>query len=77
MRGMAYDRFGGVDVLSLREDLPDPPVGTVEAVGPAVVDVRAGDEVFGYVRRDDVQWGTAAELVPAPQRCVAPGRGPR
>ncbi len=30
-----------------------------------------GDEVFGYVRRDDVQWGTAAELVPAPQRCLA------
>jgi NADPH:quinone reductase-like Zn-dependent oxidoreductase len=27
--------------------------------------------VFGYVRRDDVQWGTTAELVPAPQRCVA------
>jgi NADPH:quinone reductase-like Zn-dependent oxidoreductase len=27
--------------------------------------------VFGYVRRDDVQWGTAADLVPAPQRCLA------
>ena len=27
--------------------------------------------MFGYVRRDDVQWGTAAELVPAPQRCLA------
>jgi len=45
--------------------------GVVEAVGPAVVDVAPGDEVFGYVRRDDVQWGTAAELVPVPQRCVA------
>jgi NADPH:quinone reductase-like Zn-dependent oxidoreductase len=45
--------------------------GVVEAVGPAVVHFRAGDEVFGYVRRDDVQWGTAAELVPAPQRCLA------
>ena len=45
--------------------------GTVEAVGPAVVDLAEGDEVFGYVRRDDVQWGTTAELVPAPQRCVA------
>jgi NADPH:quinone reductase-like Zn-dependent oxidoreductase len=40
-------------------------------VGPAVVDLAAGDPVFGYLRRDDVQWGTAAELVPAPQRCVA------
>ncbi len=114
MRGVAYDRFGGADVLGLRDDLPEPPVGpdtvlvrthaagvnpvdvgiregrlagffphhfpivpgwdlagTVEAVGPAVVDLHPGDEVFGYLRRDDVQWGTAAELVPAPQRCVA------
>jgi NADPH:quinone reductase-like Zn-dependent oxidoreductase len=45
--------------------------GVVEKVGPAVVDLKAGDEVFAYVRRDDVQWGTAAELVPVPQRCVA------
>src|SRR3712207_2105781 len=113
MRGMAYDRFGDDDVLELRDDLPDPPVGpdtvlvrvhaagvnpvdlgiragnlrslyphhfpivpgwdvagVVEAVGPAVVAFAPGDEVFGYVRRDDVQWGTAAELVPAPQRCL-------
>jgi NADPH:quinone reductase-like Zn-dependent oxidoreductase len=115
VRGIAYDRFGGPEVLALREDLPEPPVGpdtvlvrtravgvnpvdigiregnlaaffphrfpiipgwdvagVVEAVGPAVADLAAGDEVFGYVRRDDVQWGTTAELVPAPQRCVAP-----
>jgi NADPH:quinone reductase-like Zn-dependent oxidoreductase len=45
--------------------------GVVERVGPAVVDFTVGDEVFGYVRRDDVQWGTAAELVPVPQRCLA------
>jgi len=45
--------------------------GTVEQVGPAVVDFAPGDEVFGYLRRDDVQWGTTAELVPAPQRCIA------
>lgn len=46
--------------------------GVVEAVGPAVVTgVEVGDEVWGYVRRDDVKWGTAAELVPAPQRTVA------
>jgi NADPH:quinone reductase-like Zn-dependent oxidoreductase len=46
--------------------------GVVEAVGPAVVTgVDVGDEVWGYVRRDDVQWGTAAELVPAPERTVA------
>jgi NADPH:quinone reductase-like Zn-dependent oxidoreductase len=40
-------------------------------VGPAVTAFAAGEEVFGYVRRDDVQWGTTAELVPAPQRCLA------
>nr|WP_204332435.1 NADP-dependent oxidoreductase [Geodermatophilus sabuli] len=45
--------------------------GVVEATGPAVIDFAPGDEVFGYVRRDDVQWGTTAELVPAPQRCLA------
>ncbi len=46
--------------------------GVVEAVGPAVVTgLEVGDEVWGYVRRDDVQWGTSAELVPAPERTVA------
>jgi NADPH:quinone reductase-like Zn-dependent oxidoreductase len=45
--------------------------GVVEAVGPAVITgLEPGDEVFGYVRRDDVCWGTSAELVPAPQRTV-------
>jgi NADPH:quinone reductase-like Zn-dependent oxidoreductase len=114
MRGIAYDRFGGPEVLQLRDDLPEPPVGpdtvlvrmraagvnpvdaairegrlaeafphhfpivpgwdlagVVEQAGPAVVDFAPGDEVFGYLRRDDVQWGTAAQLVPAPQRCIA------
>jgi NADPH:quinone reductase-like Zn-dependent oxidoreductase len=46
--------------------------GVVEAVGPAVVTgLKVGDEVWGYVRRDDVKFGTAAELVPAPQRTVS------
>ena len=114
MRGVAFDRYGGPEVLTLRDDLPDPPVGpdtvlvrvhaagvnpvdmlirsggltgayphhlpivpgwdvagVVEAAGPAVTAFAAGDEVFGYVRRDDVQWGTTAEFVPAPQRCLA------
>ena len=114
MRGVAYDEFGGPEVLTLRVDLPDPPVGpdtvlvrvhaagvnpvdtgirqgnlagffphhfpivpgwdvagVVEAAGPAVTAFAPGDEVYGYVRRDDVQWGTTAEFVPAPQRCLA------
>src|SRR4051812_17556205 len=46
--------------------------GTVEAVGPAVrTGLKPGDEVYGYVRRDDVALGTAAELVAAPERTVA------
>lgn len=45
--------------------------GVVEAVGPAVLTgLRPGDRVFGYVRRDDVCWGTSAELVPAPERTL-------
>jgi NADPH:quinone reductase-like Zn-dependent oxidoreductase len=45
--------------------------GVVEAVGPAVrTGLRIGDEVWGYVRRDDLQYGAAAELVPAPERTV-------
>ena len=46
--------------------------GVVEAVGPAVrTGVQVGEEVFGYVRRDDLAFGTTAELVPAPERTVA------
>jgi NADPH:quinone reductase-like Zn-dependent oxidoreductase len=44
--------------------------GVVEKTGPAVPEFEEGDEVLGYVRRDHVQWGTYAELVPAPVRCV-------
>lgn len=45
--------------------------GVVEAVGPAVRSgLRPGDEVYGYVRRDDVKFGTAAEKVIAPERTV-------
>ena len=113
MRAAVYDRFGGPDVLSVR-DVDDPPVGpdtvlvraratsvnpvdwkiregylqgayphhlpiipgwdvagVVEAVGPAVrTGVQVGDEVYGYVRRDDVCYGTSAELVIAPERTV-------
>jgi NADPH:quinone reductase-like Zn-dependent oxidoreductase len=114
MRGIAIDRFGGPETLTLRDDLPDPPVGpdtvlvrvrassvnpvdwmvrqghlsgayphhfplipgwdvagVIEALGPAVRGFSTGDEVYGYVRRDDVQFGTYAELVPAPDRTVA------
>ncbi|WP_232533775.1 NADP-dependent oxidoreductase [Plantactinospora sp. KBS50] len=45
--------------------------GVVVAVGPAVSGLAAGDEVIGYVRRDEIQHGTYAELVPAPERTLA------
>lgn len=44
--------------------------GVVEAVGAAVPEFSEGDEVMGYVRRDHIQWGTYAELVPAPVRTL-------
>lgn len=46
--------------------------GVVEQVGPAVTEYAVGDEVLGYVRRDELQHGTYAELVPAPLRALAP-----
>jgi NADPH:quinone reductase-like Zn-dependent oxidoreductase len=45
--------------------------GVVETVGPAVTEFAPGDEVIGYVRRDEVRRGTYAELTPAPIRSLA------
>lgn len=45
--------------------------GTVEQAGPSVTEFAAGDEVIGYVRRDDVQHGSYADFVPAPVRTLA------
>ena len=45
--------------------------GVVERVGPAVTGFAVGDEVIGYARRDHIQYGTYAELVPAPERALA------
>jgi NADPH:quinone reductase-like Zn-dependent oxidoreductase len=44
--------------------------GVVAAVGFSIVEFAQGDEVLGYVRRDEVRHGTYAELVPAPVRAV-------
>jgi NADPH:quinone reductase-like Zn-dependent oxidoreductase len=45
--------------------------GVVEAVGPAVTEVEAGDPVLAYARKDHVQNGTFAEKVAVPVRGVA------
>jgi NADPH:quinone reductase-like Zn-dependent oxidoreductase len=46
--------------------------GVVEEVGPAVTWFRPGDEVYGYVRRHDLQYGTYAEFTTAPEGFFAP-----
>lgn len=45
--------------------------GVVEAVGLDATEFSVGDEVYGYVRKDEVQHGTYAELVAAPVRTLA------
>lgn len=45
--------------------------GVVEAVGVDAPEYEVGDEVIGYVRKDDLQHGTYAELVAAPVRTLA------
>lgn len=41
--------------------------GVVEKVGPAVTWFKPGDEVYGYVRRHHLQYGTYAEYTTAPE----------
>ncbi|MFI6812623.1 NADP-dependent oxidoreductase [Nonomuraea sp. NPDC050328] len=45
--------------------------GVVSRVGPTVREFGPGDEVFAYVRRDEIGAGTFAERVAAPVRTVA------
>ncbi|MBM6401744.1 NADP-dependent oxidoreductase [Phycicoccus sonneratiae] len=114
MRATTYDRYGDLDVLEVRDDLPDPKVGpgealvevrrasvnpvdwklmgggldpmmeatfpvvpgwdvagVVRAVGPDTPEVRPGDEVLAYARKDWVHGGTFAELVTVPARALA------
>lgn len=46
--------------------------GVVEDVGPAVVGFEQGQRVIGYARMDFIKHGTAAELIAAPFRALAP-----
>jgi NADPH:quinone reductase-like Zn-dependent oxidoreductase len=45
--------------------------GVVEAVGPAVTWFRPGDEVYGYCRRHNLQYGTYAEYTTVPESFLA------
>ncbi|MDB1089279.1 NADP-dependent oxidoreductase [Streptomyces sp. ACA25] len=45
--------------------------GVVERTGADAGEFSPGDEVIGYVRRDEAQHGTYAELVSAPVRTLA------
>ncbi|GAB3231592.1 NADP-dependent oxidoreductase [Glycomyces halotolerans] len=46
--------------------------GTVVEVGSDVTEYAVGDEVFGYVRRPTVKWGTYAEYTIAEPNMIAP-----
>jgi NADPH:quinone reductase-like Zn-dependent oxidoreductase len=41
--------------------------GVVEEVGPAVTWFKPGEQVYGYIRRHHLQFGTYAEYVTAPE----------
>jgi NADPH:quinone reductase-like Zn-dependent oxidoreductase len=46
--------------------------GVVEEVGPAVTWFKPGDEVYGYCRRQHLQYGTYAEYASVPEGYLAP-----
>ena len=61
-----------------RTTSPSPPAGTSPASSrgrSAFADFAAGDEVFGYVRRDDVQSGRRADPCRRRRRCAGPQAG--
>jgi NADPH:quinone reductase-like Zn-dependent oxidoreductase len=45
--------------------------GVVDEVGPAVTGFRPGDEVYGYLRRHHLQYGTYAEYATGPESYFA------
>jgi NADPH:quinone reductase-like Zn-dependent oxidoreductase len=45
--------------------------GEVEKVGPAVTWFKPGDPVYGYCRRQDLQYGTYAEFTSVPEGFLA------
>jgi NADPH:quinone reductase-like Zn-dependent oxidoreductase len=45
--------------------------GVVEEVGPAVTWFKPGDEVYGYCRRHNLQYGTYAEYTTVPESFLA------
>jgi NADPH:quinone reductase-like Zn-dependent oxidoreductase len=45
--------------------------GVVEKAGPAVTWFRPGDAVYGYCRRQDLQYGTYAEFTTVPEGFLA------
>lgn len=67
-------RAGYLDQI-LDVDFPAVPgwdvAGVVERPGLDTPELAAGDEVYGYVRKDWLQGGTFAELVAAPVRTLA------
>lgn len=69
-QGAQKDRFPHLWPVILGWDVS----GTVEQVGPAVIDFRPGDQVIAYCRQDFVGQGAYAEIVSVRSPFVA-GRG--
>jgi NADPH:quinone reductase-like Zn-dependent oxidoreductase len=66
--GKLVDRFPAHFPVILGWDV----AGVVEAVGPAVTWFKPGDEVYGYIRRHNLQYGTYAQYSTAPEGYFAP-----
>jgi len=49
VRGIAYDRFGDLDVLTLRDDLPEPISAQLAEPVDAVLDIVGGDTLADAV----------------------------
>lgn len=67
-QGAQKDRFPYLWPVVLGWDVS----GVVEAVGPAVIDFKPGDEVISYCRKDFVGQGAYAEILTVRARDVAP-----
>jgi NADPH:quinone reductase-like Zn-dependent oxidoreductase len=70
--GIREGRLTGAFPATLPVILGWDAAGVVERVGPAVTWFRPGDEVYGYCRRHNLQFGTFAEYTTVPEGYLAP-----
>ena len=70
--GIREGRLNGAFPASFPVVLGWDAAGVVERVGAAVTWFRPGDEVYGYCRRHNLQFGTFAEYTTVPEGYLAP-----